>query len=199
MQELYADAGRLLDYSDAFTLVIAVLLSAQTTDAAVNQVTPELFRRWPDARSLANADIDEVAMVIRPTGFFRVKARHAVETARMIMNDFAGRVPKTMPELMRLPGVGRKTANIVLTQAFGAVGGIAVDTHVFRIAHRLHFVGQSADTPDKVEQALLQIFPQELWGKLNHWWVLFGREFCSAQNPRCAICPLADICQSAVK
>ncbi|MDR2956767.1 MAG: endonuclease III [Coriobacteriales bacterium] len=197
MDELYPAAACLLDFKTPFSLVIAVLLSAQTTDAAVNRVTPELFRRWPDPISLAGATQSEVASVIRRTGFYQVKAKHCIQTAQMLVSDFAGEVPSTMAELTRLPGVGRKTANIVLTQAFGIVEGIAVDTHVFRIAHCLRFAPASADTPAKVEQALLGLLPKQLWGSINHRWVQFGREFCIARKPRCMVCPLADLCPSA--
>ena len=199
MVELYPTVSKLLSYTDPFTLLIAVLLSAQTTDLQVNQVTPELFRRWPDPVSMAAADPQEVAEVIRSTGFFLVKSRNCVQAAQMLVSDFAGQVPQTMAELTRLPGVGRKTANIVLTQAYKIVEGIAVDTHVFRIAHRLGFASKSLDTADKVEVALRKVFPSQYWGEINHRWVLFGRQFCTARQPRCALCPLADICPSKLE
>jgi len=194
MAELYPEADRLLHYSDAFTLLIAVILSAQTTDTAVNQVTPEVFKRWPDAASLAAAEPDDVAEVIRQLGLYRTKAKHCVLAAQMLMSDFAGKVPQTMRQLTRLPGVGRKTANIVLNQGFNIVEGIAVDTHVFRIAHRLNFVPDTADSADKTERELLRIIPKELWRDINYHWVQFGREFCSARVLRCEVCPLADLC-----
>ena len=145
MGELYPAVQSALNFSDPFTLVICVLLSAQTTDAAVNKVTPELFSRWPTPEAMAEADPAEIAEVIRTIGFFRTKSVHCVEAAQMIVSDFGGEVPRTMDELTRLPGVGRKTANIVLNKAFGIVDGIAVDTHVYRIASRLRF--SSAPTP----------------------------------------------------
>lgn len=139
MDDLFPEAECALHFSDPFSLVIAVLLSAQTTDAAVNKVTPVLFDRWPTPADLAGAPLPEVEEILHPLGFFRSKARHVVECAQMVVSDFGGEVPRTMAELTRLPGVGRKTANIVLNNAFGIVEGIAVDTHVFRIATRLGF------------------------------------------------------------
>ena len=183
MSELYPNAECALHFRDPFSLVIAVLLSAQTTDASVNKVTPVLFDRWPDAAALAGAPLGEVEEVLHPLGFFRSKAKHAVETAQMVTVEFGGRVPSTMEELTRLPGVGRKTANIVLNNAFGIVEGIAVDTHVFRIATRLGFT--SAKAPLDAEQDLLTLIPQEWWGPVNHQWVLYGRQVCDAKKPAC--------------
>ena len=194
MGELYPHVESALHYNDPFTLVICVLLSAQTTDAAVNRVTPELFRRWPDAPSMAQASVDEVGEVIRSIGFWRAKADHCVGCAQMIVADFGGEVPRTMDELTRLPGVGRKTANIVLNKAFGIVDGIAVDTHVYRIASRLRLV--DAATPAAAEPQLLAVLPEELWEPVNEQWIHFGREVCTSQRPKCAGCPLADLCPS---
>lgn len=194
MHELYPDVKSALDYHDAFTLVICVLLSAQTTDAAVNKVTPELFRRWPDPVSMAAADVDELGSVIKTIGFWRSKAKHCVGASQMIVSDFGGEVPHTMEDLVKLPGVGRKTANIVMNKAFNQADGIAVDTHVFRIAKRLHV--SWAKTPLDVEQDLLKILPQELWTNVNEEWIHFGRDTCTAQKPACGTCPLQDICPS---
>ena len=194
MQELYPAVQSALNYSDPFTLVICVLLSAQTTDAAVNKVTPELFRRWPTAEAMAEADPADIAEVIRTIGFFRTKSVHCVEAAQMIVSDFGGEVPRTMDELPLLPGVGRKTANIVLNKAFGIVDGIAVDTHVYRIATRLGLT--KAPTPLAAEQDLLDVLPQELWGPVNEQWIHFGRDVCDARSPRCDACALADLCPS---
>jgi endonuclease-3 len=196
MDARYPTAECALHFSDAFTLTIAVLLSAQTTDVAVNKVTPELFGRWPDAPTMAQANPADIAEVIRSIGFYRVKSANCVKLAQMLIADFEGSIPHTMTELTRLPGVGRKTANIVLNNAFGIVEGIAVDTHVFRIAHRLGFSPRSSNTPEKVERDLLNTFPREQWGPINHQWVLFGREVCIARRPRCDECPLADLCPS---
>ena len=192
MDELYGEEPSALDWSTPFELVIAVLLSAQTTDVAVNAVTPELFGRWPDAASMAQADTGDVASVIHRLGFFRTKSQHCVECAQMIMADYGGEVPRTMDELTRLPGVGRKTANIVLNKAFGIVEGIAVDTHVFRIAQRMGLT--RATTPLAAEKDLLAVIPQELWGGVNSEWIRFGRAVCTARAAKCDECPCADLC-----
>ncbi len=194
MGELYPKVQSALNYDSPFSLVICVLLSAQTTDAAVNKVTPELFRRWPDAVAMASADPDEVGEVIRSIGFWRTKSRHCVECAQMIVNEYGGEVPSTMEELTRLPGVGRKTANIVLNKAFGIVDGIAVDTHVYRISCRLRFT--DAATPAAAEKDLLELLPRELWGPVNEQWIHFGRDVCTARAPHCKACPLSDLCPS---
>ena len=201
MDQLFPQAECALHFSDPFTLVIAVLLSAQTTDVAVNKVTPALFGRWPSPAELAAAPLPEVEQILHPLGFFRSKARHVVECAQMITADFGGEVPATMAELTRLPGVGRKTANIVLNNAFGIVEGIAVDTHVYRIATKLGF--SKAKAPLDAEQDLLTLIPRDLWGPVNHQWVLFGRQYCDAKKPCCLAseqpCPLQDLCPQAGK
>lgn len=197
MDTHYPQAECALHYTTPFTLTIAVLLSAQTTDAAVNKVTPQLFKRFPTAADMAQADPNEVAEIIHSLGFYRNKAKNCVACAQVIMSDFGGEVPRTMEEMQQLPGVGRKTANVVLNEAFGIVEGIAVDTHVFRIAHQLRF--SSADTPTKTEQDLLKLYPREYWKPINHQWVLFGREYCIARRPRCAECFIADLCPAGKK
>lgn len=197
MEEHYPQAECALHYTTPFTLTIAVLLSAQTTDAAVNRATPALFARFGTPEAMAQANPEDVAELIHSLGFFRTKAKNCVACAQMIMADFGGEVPQTMDEMQRLPGVGRKTANVVLNEAFGIVEGIAVDTHVFRIAHKLKFAGPSADTPAKTEKALLTLYPRQYWGPVNHQWVLFGREYCIARRPRCADCFINDLCPSA--
>lgn len=198
--EMYGPVECFLDHGSPYRLVISVLLSAQTTDAQVNKVTPELFRRWPSPEALAAASPEEVAEVIRSLGFYKSKARHAVEAAQMIVSDYGGEVPHTMAELTRLPGVGRKTANIVLNVSFDIVEGIAVDTHVNRIAHRLALSPKTHEKePLKTEQDLLKLLPREYWRNVNHQWIRFGREVCSAKAPRCAECPMADICPSVGK
>lgn len=193
----YGPVECFLDHASPFRLVIAVLLSAQTTDAQVNKVTPELFRRWPTPEAMASATPAEVAEVIKSLGFYKTKAKHAVECAQMIVADYGGEVPADMKELVKLPGVGRKTANIVLNVAFGIVEGIAVDTHVNRIAHRLKLSPKTHEKePLKTEQDLLKILPREYWSQVNHQWISFGREICDARSPRCDVCPLADLCPS---
>ena len=192
MDALYGDEPSALDWRTPFELVIAVLLSAQTTDVAVNAVTPELFGRWPDAASMATAEPAEVAQVIHRLGFFNSKSQHCVACAQMIVAEFGGEVPHTMEELVRLPGVGRKTANIVLNKAFGIVEGIAVDTHVFRIAQRMGLT--TAKTPLEAEKDLLAVIPQELWGGVNSQWIRFGRATCTARLAKCDECPCDDLC-----
>lgn len=193
----YGPVECFLDHQNPFRLVISVLLSAQTTDAQVNKVTPELFRRWPTPYEMAGASVADVMDVIKSLGFYKTKAKHCVEAARMIVADYGGEVPSTMRELQKLPGVGRKTANIVLNVGFGIVEGIAVDTHVNRIAHRLTLSPKTHEKePLKTEQDLLKILPHEYWESVNHQWISFGREICSARSPKCAECPLADLCPS---
>ena len=195
--EIYPHVESALNFTTPFTMVICVLLSAQTTDVAVNKVTPELFARWPDAEAMAQANPSDIADIIRSIGFYRTKSQHCVEASQMIVSDFGGEVPRTMEELCRLPGVGRKTANIVLNKAFGIVEGIAVDTHVYRIATRLRLTNKP--TPLQAEQDLLDVIPKELWGPVNEQWIHFGRDTCRAQNPKCDGCPMCDICPSAFK
>lgn len=197
MERRYGDVGSALTFGSPFELVISVLLSAQTTDVAVNSVTPELFGRWPTPQALAMADPADVGEVIHRLGFWRAKSEHCVAAAQMMVSDFGGEVPHTMDELTRLPGVGRKTANIVLEKAFDTVDGIAVDTHVYRIATRLKFT--NAPTPLAAEQDLLRLLPHELWKHVNEQWIHFGRDICTAQRPACAECPCQDICPSAFR
>lgn len=192
MDGLYPDPTPALRFANPFQCVIAVALSAQTTDANVNKVTPELFERWGTPQAMAQADVDELEHVIWTIGFHHNKARNAVGCARMIMSDFDGEVPQSMEELQRLPGVGRKTANIVMNECFDKVEGIAVDTHVFRIAHRLRL--SSKKNPSDVERDLLALLPEPLWKKVNSQWIRFGREYCIARKPRCEECPCVDIC-----
>ena len=194
----YGPVECFLDHTNPFRLVVSVLLSAQTTDAQVNRVTPELFRRFPTPEAMAAASPEQVAEIIRSLGFYKTKARHCVEAAQAIVADFGGEVPHTMAELTSLPGVGRKTANIVLNVSFGIVEGIAVDTHVNRIAHRLGLSPKTHERePLKTEQDLLAILPRELWGPVNHQWIRHGRDTCTARAPKCDGCVLEDICPSA--
>lgn len=193
----YGPVECFLDHENPFRLVISVLLSAQTTDAQVNKVTPELFRRWPTPEAMAGATPAEIAEVIKSLGFYKTKAKHCVEAAQMIVADYGGHVPADMKELVKLPGVGRKTANIVLNVSFGIVEGIAVDTHVNRIAHRLKLSPKTHEKePLKTEQDLLKILPKAYWRNVNHQWIKFGREICDARKPLCSECPLSDICPS---
>ena len=177
---------------DAWQLLVATVLAAQCTDARVNTVTPELFRRWPGPAELARALPGELEEVIRSTGFFRSKARNLLGAARRIMEAYDGRVPRTMAELTTLPGVARKTSNVVLYGAYGINEGLAVDTHVKRICYRL---GLTARTdPADVEQDLMTLLPQAEWGVFNHRMVWFGREVCHARGPRCGECDMGGFC-----
>ena len=197
LNDRYGPVECFLDHANPFRLLISVLLSAQTTDAQVNKVTPELFRRWPTPEAMAGATPSQIAEVIKSLGFYKTKAKHCVEAAQMIVADYGGEVPADMKELVKIPGVGRKTANIVLNVGFGIVEGIAVDTHVNRIAHRLALSPKThAKEPLKTEQDLLKILPRDYWNDVNHQWISFGREICDARQPRCEECPLADLCPS---
>lgn len=197
MNEHYQQPDCMLHYQSPFTLTIAVLLSAQTTDAGVNRVTPELFEKYGTPEKMAHADPDDISRIIHSIGFYRTKAKNCIATAQMILSDFGGEVPQDINELQKLPGVGRKTANIVMNEAFGIVEGIAVDTHVYRIAHRLRF--SNANSADKTEADLLKLYPKEYWGPINHQWVLFGREYCIARKPKCDICFVSDLCPTYQK
>lgn len=191
----YPDAHCELDHRNPFELAVATILSAQCTDKRVNQVTPELFRRWPDAQALAQAPVAEIEEVIRSTGFFRNKARSLAGLADVIVRDHGGEVPGTMEELVVLPGIGRKTANVVLGNAFGRNEGIVVDTHVARLSARF---GLTRETdPVRIERALVPLFPRESWTMLSHLMIWHGRRVCDARKPRCRDCVLADICPSA--
>lgn len=181
-----------LDAHNAWELLVATVLAAQCTDARVNTVTPELFRRWPDPLALAGAAQEELESVIRPTGFFHSKARNLLGAARRVRDVFAGQVPKSIAELVTIPGVARKTANVVLFGAYGINEGLAVDTHVKRICYRL---GLTTETdPVAVERDLMQLFPQAEWGDVNHRMVWFGREVCDARKPLCDRCEMSAFC-----
>jgi endonuclease-3 len=191
----HADAHCELDHRSPFELLVATVLSAQSTDVMVNQVTPELFRRWPTPSALASADVAEVERVILRTGFFRQKTKSIRGLADALVREHAGEVPRTLAELVKLPGVGRKTANVVLGVAFGAPEGVVVDTHVQRISQRLGWT-RNADPPE-IEQDLMRAFPREDWDMLAHVLIFHGRRICTARKPACASCPVADHCPSA--
>ncbi len=195
LAEFYPDAHIMLEYDSPFHLLVAVILSAQTTDVGVNKVTPKLFERFPEPKDLAEADPTEVEEIIRPTGFFRNKAKAIIGAARKIVAEFDGEVPDTMEGLISLPGVARKTANIVIGNAFDKVEGIAVDTHVFRLAHR--FGLSEEKDPDKVERDLMQIIPRDQWFSVNYRFIDHGRAICTAKRPACGACRLNDVCPSA--
>lgn len=198
LNSIYGEASCALDYwGDPFKLTIAVMLSAQTTDKSVNKVTPLLWEKYPYIEDLANAKQADVEDILHAIGLYKTKARRCIDIANTILINFSGKVPNNIADLQTLPGVGRKTANIVMNEGFGIPVGIAVDTHVFRIAHKLKLVGKAIDTPDKTEAELLRIYPKETWGNINHEWVLFGRQTCIARHPKCTNCPLKDLCPSS--
>ncbi len=189
--EIYPDAGCSLTYEDPLQLLIATQLSAQCTDERVNQVTPDLFRKYKNAHDFANADVRELEQDIKPTGFFRNKARNIIGCCRMIVEQFGGKVPDNMEDLLKLPGVGRKTANLVLGDIFG-VPGIVVDTHVGRLSRRMGFTRH--DDPVKVEFDLMKILPREKWTRFCHQMIYHGRKYCKARKPDCSACPVKSLC-----
>jgi endonuclease III len=176
-----------------FQVLIITILSAQTTDRQVDGIAPSLFSRFPAPGSLARAKVREVEEIIHSTGFFHVKARNIIAASRVLAKDFGGKVPRTMEELLTLPGVGRKTANIVLSHAFGVQEGIAVDTHVRRIARRIG-LSDEAD-PDRIERDLTSFYPREIWGTVNTLFIAHGRTLCTARKPRCPECPVRKDCR----
>jgi endonuclease-3 len=194
LKRAYPDAHCELDFVDPFQLTAATILSAQCTDVRVNMVTPELFRRWPDAFALAEAKQDEVEEVIRSTGFFRNKARSLIGLARALVADHNGEVPRTMAELRPLPGIGRKTANCVLGNAYGLSEGITVDTHVLRLSRLLGF-SRERDA-EKLERELMGLIPREDWAMVSHLLIWHGRRVCIANRPKCGECVIAPHCPS---
>lgn len=191
----YPDAHCELDHENPFQLAVATILSAQTTDVRVNMVTPALFRRFPDAEELANAGQQEVEELVRSTGFFRNKASNIIGFARGLMADHDGVVPADMDALAALPGVGRKTANVILGNAFGINDGVVVDTHIKRLSGRLRFTRET--TPEKVERDLMDLFPRERWTMLAHLLIWHGRRACEARRPRCGECVVSHLCPSS--
>ncbi|NLO27726.1 MAG: endonuclease III [Actinobacteria bacterium] len=199
----YPQAGIVLQYGTDWELLVAVILSAQCTDKKVNQVTAKLFEKYRSIEDYASADPAEFETDIRPTGFFRNKTKHIIGAAQKVLADFGGEIPSSMAELLTLPGVARKTANIVLGNAHPKAyasdldAGIAVDTHVNRLSRRLGLV--SSENPDKIERELIEIVPREDWFRLTYLLIEHGRAVCDARRPRCAECLLQDICPSAFK
>ena len=191
LEEHYPHAKPGLEYQNAYQLLIATILSAQCTDVRVNQVTKSLFIHYPDAYALAEADFEELCKEIHSCGCYSIKAKNLIGTAKLLCQQHEGNVPPDMEELVKLPGVGRKTANVVLSNAFD-IPGLAVDTHVFRVSHRLGLA--DAKDPDGTEQQLCALIPREKWGKAHHWLIYHGRQVCSARAPKCEGCFLADLC-----
>jgi len=195
LEKEYPGSRTALRFETPLQILVATILSAQCTDERVNQLTPALFKKYPDAAAFAAADRAELEMDVRPTGFFRNKAKSIIGAAARIVGDFGGRVPETMAELITLPGVARKTANIVLSSAFGKAEGIAVDVHVKRLSGRLGLSRQ--EDPEKIEQDLLKIVPRKDWLDFNYLLVNHGRRICQARKPKCPECRLVDLCPSA--
>ena len=194
LAEEYPEATTALDHRSAFELLISTILAAQCTDARVNMVTPELFRRWPDARAMAQAGQEEMEEVVRSTGFFRNKAKNVIATSKCLVERHGGEVPGTMEELTALPGVARKTANVVLGTWFRTPAGVVVDTHCQRLARRLKFT--RSDDPVKIERDLMALLPRERWTHFSHGLVFHGRRVCSARKPRCTACRVREMCPS---
>lgn len=198
LKKTYPRAHIMLSFSTLWELLVAVILSAQCTDKRVNIVTKTLFSKYKTLTDYASADIKEFEQDIRSTGFYHNKAKHIITAAKLIQEKFHGEVPQTMEELLTLPGVARKTANIVLWSAYHKHEGIAVDTHVMRLSERLHLVSEKAyGNPVKIEQELMRIVPPSEWGNITYRLIDHGRAVCTAKKPRCGMCPLQKICPSA--
>lgn len=187
----YPNAGCSLNYNSIYNLIVAVVLSAQTTDISVNKVTPDLFEKYPDIKDLANAEISDVENIIRKIGLYKNKSRNIVNLSREIVERFNSVVPDNFDDLVSLPGVGRKTANVVLAEGFGKQR-IAVDTHVFRTANRIGIVCE--DNPLDTEKSLMKQIPEKLWTKAHHILIFHGRGLCTAKNPKCELCPIRCTC-----
>ncbi len=195
LRKQFPAASTALRHADPFQLLIATILSAQCTDERVNIVTPGLFARYPTARAFADAELHELEAEIKSTGFFRMKAKNIQGCSRGIVERFKGLVPQTLEELITLPGVGRKTANVVLGQAFGIISGIVVDTHVDRLSRLLGFTSQK--TPEKIEEDLMEVFPMDDWIDVGSILILHGRRTCKARKPKCEFCPVSGLCPSS--
>lgn len=197
-RELHPEVTTELEFGSVFQLLVAVVLSAQCTDKRVNQVTPELFAHYPDARAMAEADEAEIYEYVKSVSYPNAKARHLVELSRMLVEEYEGEVPNDFDALLRLPGVGRKTANVMQAVAFGQ-SAMPVDTHVYRVSHRLGLVPSTADTPLKVEKILVKHIPAEDLARAHHWLLLHGRYVCTSRKPHCDKCELSNICPKKIE
>lgn len=197
-RELHPEVTTELEFGSVFQLLVAVVLSAQCTDKRVNQVTPELFAHYPDARAMAEADESEIYEYVKSVSYPNAKARHLVELARMLVGEYGDEVPNDFDALLRLPGVGRKTANVMQAVAFGQ-SAMPVDTHVYRVSHRLGLVPSTADTPLKVEKMLVKHIPAEDLARAHHWLLLHGRYVCTSRKPHCDKCELSNICPKKIE
>jgi endonuclease-3 len=191
LRQTYPEAHCALRFDNPFQLLAATILSAQCTDVQVNRVTPELFARFPEVEKMAGADLEELENLVRPTGFYRNKARSLLGCAGMLVKKFQGQVPHTLEELIGLPGVGRKTANVVLGNAYG-IPGMVVDTHVKRLSRRMGWT--TSTDPEKIEQHLCELLPKKDWTFASHLLIHHGREICKAPVPLCSTCPLQELC-----
>ena len=193
LDELYPDARCELNYTEDYELLIATVLSAQCTDKRVNEITPLFFKRFATIEDVKNASIEDVINIIRPCGFYKNKAHSIIESARIVCDEFNGKVPNTMEDLTKLCGIGRKSANIILQECFGKIEGIAVDTHVTRISRKIGF--SNGKSQIQIENELLKRFDKKYWGKINHVLVLHGRAICIANRPKCDECPISNLCK----
>lgn len=192
LKNIYPDAKCSLDFKQPFELVVAVMLSAQCTDERVNKTTPQVFEKYKTPKEFANADIKELEHLVHPCGFYKNKAKNIKECAKIIVEKYNSEVPRKMEELLKLPGIGRKSANVILLEVFGIAEGIALDTHAKRIANRLGLTTNS--NPEKIEQDLLKYFSKNQLKDINHLFMWHGRNLCMAQKPKCNICPLYNNC-----
>jgi endonuclease III len=190
--DLGSSSDEFLHFETPYQILIATILSAQTTDRTVNLVTKELFKKYPDPYALSRADSNDVEKIIHSTGFYRAKSRNIIAAAKILVHTYNGNVPDSLQQLVTIPGVGRKTANIVISHAFGRAEGIAVDTHVKRLSTRLGLTKKT--DPDQIEQDLLRLFPREVWGEINGLFILHGRRICQSRKPSCSCCVLAVLC-----
>jgi endonuclease-3 len=195
LEKAYPDAHCALDFTNPYELTVATILSAQCTDKRVNMVTPTLFAKYPGPAALAAAKPEDVEEIIKSTGFFRAKTKSLIGMATAVDEKHGGEIPRAMNDLVKLPGVGRKTANVVLGNAFQIDEGVVVDTHVTRVSQRLALTRQT--DPVKIEQDLMKLFPREGWTLLSHLFIEHGRQVCDARKPKCEVCPLADLCPSS--
>ena len=197
LRKTYPNVVCALTHRNAFELTIATILSAQTTDVGVNKATPELFAMFPTPKALAEAPVLEVERIIHGTGFYRAKAKNIIGAARVLVENFGGKVPQTVEEMITLPGVARKTANVVMGSWYGIAAGVVVDTHVLRLSHRLELT--KATEPVKVERDLMKVIPQDRWIQFSHELIHHGRQVCIARKPRCAECSLETLCNAKEK
>lgn len=191
LEAYYGDVVSGLNYGNLYEITIAVVLSAQTTDKQVNAVTPALFAKYPNFAALAKANLADVEKIIKSTGFFHTKARNIIALSKSVIDDFGGKLPETLEELIKLPGVGRKSANVIISMGYDAPG-LAVDTHVKRIANRLGFI--STEDPAKTEAAMTAVIPPADWKKTHLLYINHGRQICAARNPKCGECPIRRLC-----